>query len=161
MKRLAASGFTLTELLIVVAIIAVLAAIATPNFLEAQMRSKVSRAQADMRTLQTALEAYAVDWNSYPLNAGGIGLSGALLNLTKPRAYIGELPRDIFQQSATYFYLAGGHVAPSQLYGGYALASAGPNLKIETTLAGTIVYDPTNGSASDGDILATQSGLPK
>jgi len=60
-------GFTLIELLIVVAIIAILAAIAIPNFLEAQTRSKVSRAQADMRNLSTALESYVVDRNHYPL----------------------------------------------------------------------------------------------
>ena len=63
MKR---QGFTLIELLIVVAIIAILAAIAVPNFLEAQVRSKVSRVKADMRSLATAIEAYAVDHNKYP-----------------------------------------------------------------------------------------------
>lgn len=60
------SGFTLIELLIVVAIIAILAAIAVPNFLEAQVRSKVSRCKSDMRTIATALEAYFVDANKYP-----------------------------------------------------------------------------------------------
>lgn len=59
-------AFTLIELLIVVAIIAILAAIAVPNFLEAQVRSKVSRVKADMRSLATALESYAVDNNEYP-----------------------------------------------------------------------------------------------
>jgi prepilin-type N-terminal cleavage/methylation domain-containing protein len=59
-------GFTLIELLIVVAIIAILAAIAVPNFLEAQVRSKVSRVQTDLRTLATALESYKVDYNRYP-----------------------------------------------------------------------------------------------
>ncbi len=59
-------GFTLIELLIVVAIIAILALIAVPNFLEAQVRSKVSRAKSDLRTLSVALEAYMVDWNKYP-----------------------------------------------------------------------------------------------
>lgn len=62
MKR----AFTLIELLIVVAIIAILAAIAVPNFLEAQTRAKVSRVRADVRTIVTALESYAVDWNKYP-----------------------------------------------------------------------------------------------
>jgi type II secretion system protein G len=59
-------AFTLIELLIVVAIIAILAAIAVPNFLEAQARSKISRARADMRSIATAIEAYRLDNNVYP-----------------------------------------------------------------------------------------------
>ena len=59
-------AFTLIELLIVVAIIAILAAVAVPNFLEAQVRSKVSRVKADMRALATGLEAYRIDHNKYP-----------------------------------------------------------------------------------------------
>ncbi len=59
-------GFTLIELLIVVAIIAILAAIAVPNFLEAQVRSKVSRQRANMRSVATALESYFTDQNHYP-----------------------------------------------------------------------------------------------
>jgi prepilin-type N-terminal cleavage/methylation domain-containing protein len=60
-------AFTLIELLIVVAIIAILAAIAVPNFLEAQTRSKVSRMKTDLRTIATGLESYAVDNAKYPL----------------------------------------------------------------------------------------------
>jgi prepilin-type N-terminal cleavage/methylation domain-containing protein len=60
-------AFTLIELLIVVAIIAILAAIAVPNFLEAQTRAKVSRVRADIRTVATGLESYAVDNNKYPV----------------------------------------------------------------------------------------------
>jgi prepilin-type N-terminal cleavage/methylation domain-containing protein len=66
-------GFTLIELLIVVAIIAILAAIAVPNFLEAQVRSKVSRCKADMRSFATGIESYYVDNNTYPLAASGLG----------------------------------------------------------------------------------------
>lgn len=66
-------GFTLIELLIVVAIIAILAAIAVPNFLEAQTRAKVTRAKADLRSVATALESYAIDKAKYPLDGNDDG----------------------------------------------------------------------------------------
>lgn len=94
-------AFTLIELLIVVAIIAILAAIAVPNFLEAQTRSKVSRARSDMRTLATGLEAYYVDNNTYPqsngfavpVNSTAPGVGGTenwpvLEQLSTPIAYV-------------------------------------------------------------------------
>jgi len=68
-----AGAFTLIELLIVVAIIAILAAIAVPNFLEAQTRSKVSRTASDMRSVAVAVEAYRVDNNDYPLPTFSVG----------------------------------------------------------------------------------------
>ncbi len=60
-------GFTLIELLIVVAIIGVLAAIAVPNFLQAQTRAKVARAIGDLKSLGNALEMYHTDMNQYPI----------------------------------------------------------------------------------------------
>ena len=85
-------AFTLIELLIVVAIIAILAAIAVPNFLEAQTRSKVTRVKADHRTIATALEAYYVDNNTYPLmqHAGaGTPFSTIIFEqITTPIAYL-------------------------------------------------------------------------
>ncbi|HUT25205.1 MAG TPA: prepilin-type N-terminal cleavage/methylation domain-containing protein, partial [Sumerlaeia bacterium] len=62
------SAFTLIELLIVVAIIAILAAIAVPNFLEAQTRSKIATVYSDFRTLKTGMEAYRVDNSGYPMD---------------------------------------------------------------------------------------------
>jgi prepilin-type N-terminal cleavage/methylation domain-containing protein len=63
-------GLTLIEILVVVAVISILAAIAVPNFLSAQTRSKVSRTLADLRTAATALEAYRHDHNDYPPHRG-------------------------------------------------------------------------------------------
>lgn len=75
-------AFTLIELLIVVAIIAILAAIAVPNFLEAQTRAKVSRSKADMRTLAIATEAYRVDNNKYPIPSDDTGVQVPLSTAT-------------------------------------------------------------------------------
>lgn len=98
-----ARAFTLIELLIVVAIIAILAAIAVPNFLEAQVRSKVTRAKADMRTLATALEAYVVDYNHYPPTGGPLTPSflDRLRPLTTPVSYVAALPSDPFPRATT------------------------------------------------------------
>ena len=88
------SAFTLIELLIVVAIIAILAAIAVPNFLEAQVRAKVSRSKADMRSLATAIESYNVDNNKYPEpDQSNMDLTSYMAPLTTPVAYINVLPR--------------------------------------------------------------------
>ncbi len=54
-------GFTLIELLIVVAIIGILAAIAIPNFMNAQVRAKIGRVYSDLRSIHTAIEMYSVD----------------------------------------------------------------------------------------------------
>jgi len=65
-------GFTLIELLIVVAIIGIIAAIAIPNLLNAINRARQKRSMSDMRTIGTAVEAYAVDWSFYPTVAEGV-----------------------------------------------------------------------------------------
>jgi len=92
-------GFTLIELLIVVAIIAILAAIAVPNFLEAQVRSKVARARADLRSIATAIEAYRVSDNGYPNNPDPAqNFYVTPWQLTTPIAYISSRPLDPFTQ---------------------------------------------------------------
>jgi type II secretion system protein G len=108
---MASKAFTLIELLIVVAIIAILAAIAVPNFLEAQTRAKVADVQADLRNLANALESYRVDNSGYPPSpypvAGYRTLIGwvsptnpdahLFRQLTTPISYLNSLPRSPFK----------------------------------------------------------------
>ncbi len=183
MKR----GFTLIELLIVVAIIAILAAIAVPNFLEAQVRSKVSRVHSDMRSLATAVEAYQVDYNKPPV---------VRFLLTSPIAYIGALPKDPFMlvsggmdkqqeltaKKADYAYerthagQSGQWLAAFNMGYGWWFYTFGPsrngrrpdnpnqNMNSQTILSNTLgfgsyVYDPSNGTISLGYILRTNKGI--
>jgi len=69
MRNRNSKGFTLIELLIVVAIIGIIAAIAIPNLLNAIDRGKQKRTMADLRSIGTAVESYAVDNNVYPVAA--------------------------------------------------------------------------------------------
>jgi prepilin-type N-terminal cleavage/methylation domain-containing protein len=56
-------GFTLIEIMIVVAIIALLAAIAVPNFLRARKRSQATRVLEDLRIIDSAIDQYAIENN--------------------------------------------------------------------------------------------------
>jgi type IV pilus assembly protein PilA len=72
-------GFTLIELMIVVAIIGILAAIAIPNFVEFQCRSKQSEAKTNLRALASAQEAYRAEYDTY-MNVPPIGYENTLPN---------------------------------------------------------------------------------
>jgi prepilin-type N-terminal cleavage/methylation domain-containing protein len=183
------NAFTLIELLIVVAIIAILAAIAVPNFLEAQTRSKVSRSHADLRSLATAVESYMIDNNRYmPFTVAVSGKLGErqIFLLTSPVAYITAIPQDVFQASkpakstvaAKNYNAFFGPVPNYYVYGpttfyldgasGWSLRVMGPDQ--DWDLVGyapdndTIVpqngqYDATNGTISNGDLLRSGGGI--
>lgn len=71
-------GFTLLELLIVIALIGILVSIAAASYAQAQKKSRDSRRMADMKSIQSAFEQYYADHTAYPadctigsLNTGG------------------------------------------------------------------------------------------
>lgn len=97
-------GFTLIELLIVIAIILILIAIALPNFLEAQLRARITRVEGEFRTLATAIEAYKGDYGKYPpasditdpARRRRIQVIQRFVILTTPIAYMKVIPTDPF-----------------------------------------------------------------
>ncbi|MFB3786603.1 MAG: prepilin-type N-terminal cleavage/methylation domain-containing protein [bacterium] len=167
-------AFTLIELLIVVAIIGILAAIAVPNFLNAQVRAKVSRAVSDMRNISLALETYRLDNNAYPAWGGLYPNQLRYIRLTTPTAYMSSIPQDPFVNSVNEEeYLKTGNAYdyvdrdPSAWGHLFRLSSWGPDGK--NSYAGSreftsvqqacpngapvFVYNPSNGLGSYGDIV--------
>lgn len=104
MKR----AFTIIELLTIVLMIAILAAIAVPNFLEAQVRTKVARTHADMGSLVASARAYFADHGHYPLHHpdvtaffDAVALRGELASLRSPRwTQLDEFARPIGVETA-------------------------------------------------------------
>lgn len=93
-KRQGQKGFTLIELMIVIAIIGILAAIAIPNFISYRKRSYDTAAQSDLKNLMTAQEAYYVDNSTYKdfSNEGSDTASDTITLSTSPelKAYLSK-----------------------------------------------------------------------
>ena len=66
MKKVGCKGFTLVELMIVVAIIGILAAIAIPQFSKYRSRAQNSAALSDERNVRTDLEGFYAEYQEYP-----------------------------------------------------------------------------------------------
>jgi len=72
---LGTQGFTLIELMIVIAIIGILAAIAIPNFMNYQCKAKQSEAKANLGNIRTAEEAYYAEYDNYTTSLTDIGFA--------------------------------------------------------------------------------------
>lgn len=116
-------GFTLIELMIVIAIIAILAAVLIPNFVRARATSQVTGCKSNLKNIATAVEAYAVDNDAhYPTVLGDITPN-----------YIKTMPQCPTANSDTYsngyaatfnpdsysFYCEGGNHAAVDITGDY------------------------------------------
>ncbi|MCS7312485.1 MAG: prepilin-type N-terminal cleavage/methylation domain-containing protein [Acidobacteria bacterium] len=75
LKRKKGQGFSLIELLIVVAIIGIIAAIAIPNLMSALQKGRQKRTMGDMKSLGTAIESINAECGAYPAgdNSGPLG----------------------------------------------------------------------------------------
>jgi prepilin-type N-terminal cleavage/methylation domain-containing protein len=106
-------GFTLIELMIVIAIIAILAAILIPNFLHARAEAQTAGCEGNEKQIATALEEYAVDHN------GSYGAGGTVTSTLLGTLYLGVTPKDPVDASNYSVNTTGAS------YGSYQITDAG------------------------------------
>ena len=91
-------GFTLIELMIVIAIIAILAAILVPNFIRARAQGQLTACKSNLKNIGTAMEMYSTDWSGKYPTAG--------MNLLTPN-YLKTIPECPAAGTVTYTALFG------------------------------------------------------
>jgi prepilin-type N-terminal cleavage/methylation domain-containing protein len=110
-------GFTLIELMIVIAIIGVLAAIAVPNFRAARERANTRACYANQKTIAGAVEMYNLDKNT---RRSDIGVASFMQSLVSG-GYLQSIPNDPGQGGtatvANYAYTAGGNGIKCGIHG--------------------------------------------
>ncbi|MEO5573339.1 MAG: type II secretion system major pseudopilin GspG [Gammaproteobacteria bacterium] len=119
-RRFSGKGFTLIEVMVVVVILGILAAIVVPRVLDRPDAARVTKAKQDIRTLESALNLYKLDNYVYPTTDQGIeALVQKPATPPEPRnwkegGYIDRLPADPWQQP--YQYLAPGTHGAIDIY---------------------------------------------
>ena len=103
------TGFTLLEIIVVVAIIAILAAYIAPKVAGRVDDARISKAKSDIRVLESSLELYKLDNFSYPSTEQGLSAlitkpSGAELKNWRKGGYIKKLTKDPWGNDYQYLY---------------------------------------------------------
>jgi general secretion pathway protein G len=123
-RRHGEGAFTLVELLLVLVILGILAAIVIPKFSGRTEQAQITAAQTQISTFNTALNAFEVDTGSYPRGSDGLQqLVVAPPDITGWRGpyLVSDIPRDPWGQPYTYEFP--GRLNPS----GYDIVSMGPD----------------------------------
>jgi type II secretion system protein G len=94
-------GFTLIEMMIVVAIIAILVAILVPNFMRARAQAQTAACEANLKEIATALEEYQTDHEAYPDVTSATNVTSAESNLGQ---YVRQTPIDPVNPTGYYQY---------------------------------------------------------
>ena len=105
MERNGERGFTLIELMIVVAIIAILAGILIPNFVNARAQAQTSACESNLRSIATALELVYADLQTYePNGQANFNADPADFTNSAGTIYLNNTPKDPAAQDLTQFY---------------------------------------------------------
>jgi len=144
-------GFSLIELLIVVAIILIIAAIAIPNLLRSKMAANEASAVGSMRTINTSAVAYSTTYGSYPAALSDLGPS------TAPTSTAADLIDSVLaagtKSGYTFVYTAGTNDESYTLTGDPVSTSTGQR-HFFTDQSGVIRYDLSTTATSASSPLS-------